>query len=133
MKKSNNRFAVTEIVKMSRCETLVQLDYKYGKYLTNYANQRRLEGIKEHADFEKEPVDGRCFVATSIFGFYADETKFLRQYRDDVLLSNIFGRFLVQIYYSISPWLIKIFPYFLLKIIRFIVVFLLPFLGYKKQ
>jgi hypothetical protein len=50
-----------------------------------------------------------CYIATMVYGDY-DHPKVmvLRNYRDEVLLSSIIGRIFVRLYYSISPWLVKI-------------------------
>ena len=45
-----------------------------------------------------------CFIATAIYGSHlAPEVIILRDYRDHVLMKNIFGRLCVTIYYCVSP------------------------------
>lgn len=53
------------------------------------------------ATFEEE---GGCFIATATYGSEGDEgLKSLRDFRDDVLLTNEFGEFIVNAYYETSP------------------------------
>ncbi|MFK7886055.1 MAG: choice-of-anchor D domain-containing protein [Gammaproteobacteria bacterium] len=50
--------------------------------------------------------DGGCFIATAAFGSYLDpNVQVLRDFRDDVLLTNGAGRKAVQFYYANSPML----------------------------
>ena len=52
---------------------------------------------------------GGCYIATMVYGDYNHpQVMVLRSYRDEVLLSNIAGKILVRLYYSISPILVKV-------------------------
>jgi len=47
---------------------------------------------------------GSCFIATEVFGTYSNpEVMVLRRFRDEKLLSNIWGREFVEFYYTHSP------------------------------
>jgi len=49
-----------------------------------------------------------CFVATAVYGIDAAETNVLREWRDLYLMTNKSGRFMVYVYYFISPYLLKL-------------------------
>ncbi len=47
---------------------------------------------------------GGCFIATAAFGSYLDpHVMMLREFRDKVLMQNVFGRMFVKFYYANSP------------------------------
>jgi TPR repeat protein len=52
---------------------------------------------------------GRCYIATAVYGSYdCPQVWTLRRYRDNALASNFFGRAFINIYYTISPTIVKI-------------------------
>ena len=49
-----------------------------------------------------------CYIATCVYGSYdCPEVWTLRRYRDDVLAATWYGRILIQMYYKISPTIVK--------------------------
>ena len=45
-----------------------------------------------------------CFIATAVYGSYhCPQVLTLRRFRDENLMTNFFGRFIVSFYYKISP------------------------------
>ena len=55
-------------------------------------------------DYEDEPRDQACFIATAAYGTpVSEEIDVLRQFRDEVLLNNPVGRSFVATYYKLSP------------------------------
>ena len=47
---------------------------------------------------------GGCFIATAVYGsYFCSEVITLRDFRDRHLLSNIYGKVFVRIYYQFSP------------------------------
>lgn len=59
--------------------------------------------IKSELEKEQRRI-GWCYIATAVYGSYdAPETMILRKYRDEHLLTNLFGRLFVKSYYFLSP------------------------------
>ncbi len=51
-----------------------------------------------------------CYVATCVYGSYdCPEVWVLRRYRDNSLDKNLLGRVCIQVYYALSPTLVKLF------------------------
>lgn len=49
-----------------------------------------------------------CYIATAIYGSYdCPEVWTLRRFRDDCLERKAAGRWLVRVYYRVSPWLVE--------------------------
>jgi len=74
-------------------------------------------GVKKHALMQSKVQDNRCFVASWACGEDAEVTIFLRQFRDEKLLTKASGRLFVQLYYTLSP----------------IAIFLLQYIPYAKK
>jgi len=51
-----------------------------------------------------------CYVATCVYGSYdCPEVMTLRRYRDTILANTVAGRLFIQVYYSISPKIVRLF------------------------
>jgi len=51
---------------------------------------------------------GGCYIATAVYGSYdCPQVWTLRRYRDFKLANNVIGRFFINIYYAISPSVVK--------------------------
>lgn len=90
-------------------------------------NGEILQAIKRYKDYSgenlsdaKQYVDnlrgintsnndsGGCYIATAVYGSYSSpEVLVLRQYRDNILSKNIFGRLFIKVYYKLSPPIAK--------------------------
>ena len=58
----------------------------------------------------KESKKKGCYIATCVYGSYdCSPVWVLRRYRDSVLSRSICGRILINLYYSVSPTLVKFF------------------------
>ena len=77
-----------------------------GKRLANAIKQGN-HSVKL-TELTKDP--GSCYIATFVYGDYcAPEVLVLRKFRDEKLLTNVWGRFFVKCYYGVSPVLIRYF------------------------
>lgn len=53
---------------------------------------------------------GGCYIATAVYGSYdCPEVWTLRRFRDEKLLTTIYGRLFVKTYYALSPTMVKTF------------------------
>jgi hypothetical protein len=124
--------SATELAKMGKCERQIYLDAKYGESTELTASYIE-KGNRDHEKFQRTITgqDKRCFVATAIFGQDAPETVFLRQFRDEWLLTNLPGRMFTSLYYNISPSIVELLQQWptLLKSTRWILCWLIRIGG----
>lgn len=53
----------------------------------------------------QQSKSGGCFIATACYGSYdSPEVKVLREFRDRQLMTTVFGKVAVRVYYKISPF-----------------------------
>jgi len=106
--------SATTIAQCSYCENQLVLEKKYGSQKTDLGERRQHQGDEEHLRHHLAAVkhgtskDGRCFIASEVYGPLAPETEILRNFRDTSLSRNIFGRVFIAIYYDVSPVIVSI-------------------------
>ncbi len=49
-----------------------------------------------------------CFIASEVYGFDSEEVKFLKKWRDDFLDKRAIGRIFINVYYLLSPNILKL-------------------------
>lgn len=143
------RLAATELAKLGKCEKQLLLNNVYPDTRQNKdVEEKRLQGIEKHKMFEEEnqrmissqrnvkqydtPADKRCYIATAVFGVSAPETLKLRKWRDDFLKNYYLGRQFINVYYKISPYLIRKSPHFLKPIARIALRGFIKIIGRNK-
>lgn len=106
--------SATDLAKMGYCEKKVLLAFLHGERTTPEQRRSMARGRVAHQQYFEQGVaatkDRRCFIASSVFGPDAAETQVLRAYRDAVLIPRRWGRWMVAVYYSISPvmcWILE--------------------------
>jgi len=77
-----------------------------GFYLAVYC--RNLQTEREFFYVEYPEPSGRCYIATVIFGHNSNEVTHLQNFRDQILRKSRSGRVFTEIYYRISPKLIRL-------------------------
>ena len=91
----------------------------------------------EEAINEIIPGSSHCFIATACYGsIYSNHVQFLIYFRDNYLIKNKIGNYIIELYYSISPpiakfiqdklYLRNIIKYILLVPVIKILEFILP-------
>ena len=71
---------------------------------TNYGDDATFTTSTTPAPTPRGEGGGGCFIATAVYGSHmAKEVAVLRNFRDDVLLTNSLGRSFVRFYYNVSP------------------------------
>jgi len=73
-----------------------------------------LETIEEEKKTENEIIRtksrGGCYIATAVYGSYdCPNVWVLRRFRDYYLAQNWFGRRFIEVYYTVSPTIVKLF------------------------
>jgi hypothetical protein len=107
--KKSTTVSATELAKLAVCEQQLVFDKQRGRRLSKEQKEAIALGQQEHAEhhqqvqYMKQLQDKRCFIATTVFGPDAVQTRQLRDFRDAVLMRSTPGRCLIHGYYRYSP------------------------------
>lgn len=102
-----DRVSASELAQMGVCERRAKFEHDRGRRRTPEQMRVMERGLRAHEEFYREGqdgarADGRCFVATLVFG-EAPETRTLRCFRDQVMRRRALGRRLIVVYYRFAP------------------------------
>ena len=61
--------------------------------------------LSEMRDASEKP---NCFIASAVYGESSYEVMVLREFRDNTLRNNFFGRAFISVYYALSPGIARI-------------------------
>ena len=107
---SPGSLSATELAKLGLCETQLVLDRAHGEgRVSAKAQAARRRGVVVHeraleaAVAAGGPKDGRCFIASAVYGPDAPQTEALRRWRDTRLNGSLLGRLAIGAYYRVSP------------------------------
>jgi len=114
--KRTRNVTASELAECCVCEQRVVLDYLRGKRRAAASRRRMDAGTAAHARLHRDAMcelpteagDGRCFVATALWGPTDPRTRALRAWRDRWLLKRSWGPAAMRLYYRLSPWLVGI-------------------------
>jgi len=113
-RRRRRRIWASQLAKLARCEQKVVFEVQRGARHTSQEKERLDEGISIHEELHRQAMargravrasmgDGRCFIASAVYGHDAPETALLRAFRDQVLLGSRLGCLVVRCYYVLSP------------------------------
>jgi hypothetical protein len=112
MRRGGRHHTISEIVGVVYCEQKIVFDLQHGQIRSPQQERAAKAGTRAHENFERTgrvaSVDGRCFVASAVYGSEAEETDALRLWRDRVLLAQWWGPLAVRLYYATSPVLVRL-------------------------
>jgi len=103
----------SELAECCVCEKRVVLDRQRGKQRTARSTQQMRAGEVVHQALHRDALrqqaaDGRCFVATALWGSGDPRTWALRRWRDRWLMKRWWGSAAVRLYCATSPWLVRL-------------------------
>jgi hypothetical protein len=115
-----NYVSASDLAQMGVCERRMVLAARLGDRRTAHQLAAAARGTRAHRRFFREALrrnagvetsepKGPCFIATAVYG-QGHETEVLRSFRDRVLRPCRTGRWLIGVYYRLSPalahWLV---------------------------
>ena len=106
----------SELAECCVCEQRVLFDRTRGCRRTLASQRDMAAGGATHAalhcaglrEISRTTGDGRCFVATALWGPTDTRTLALRVWRDRWLLPRWWGPAAVRLYYALSPWFVRL-------------------------
>ena len=85
-------------------------DREFINGLVNHITNDTNNSNKTNDNMSSSEQQGGCYIATAVYGSYdCPEVWTLRRLRDEVLANCFLGRLFIKIYYTISPYAVKIF------------------------
>lgn len=87
-----------------------RINEAYKKFYGDEKNIFREEFKKAIAEVGISVKSGGCYIATAVYGSYdCPQVWTLRRYRDNKLSNSLYGKMFIDVYYAVSPVLLKIF------------------------
>ena len=126
--------SASDVGRAAYCPHYLELK-KQGAKPSKQAIAARAQGNASHNALNRQAEDGRCFIASHLYGIDDDRTSLLRSYRDEKLVNSYLGNLFIRIYYVFSPGLVSIcrrVP-FLNNILKYIVDYLVSRLQRRKS
>lgn len=105
-KKPSNWVSASDVGRAAFCPHYLELKNK-GASVNKQAEFARKQGDIKHDAFNQDAEDKRCYIASYLYGIDDPRTNSLRQFRDNWLLKFWPGKYLVNLYYALSPHLIN--------------------------
>ena len=99
--------SASDVGRAAYCPHYLELKNK-GVKASNQAKAARARGDASHDELNRMAQDKRCYIASHLYGIDDGRTEVLRSFRDKTLLRHRPGKVLVNIYYRLSPTLIRI-------------------------
>lgn len=100
--------SATKLGELAICQKMAFLTLRHGAPPPSPTRQAKLDlGTHIHERTERAvqstPKPSPCFIATAVYGQSHPNTMMLRTWRDQVLRQSARGRWLIAVYYRISP------------------------------
>jgi len=101
------------LAQLGACEKKAHLSFIHGNRFSEFQQKLMRKGTIAHEENRKNVLSGkendkRCFIASEVYGPDAEQTHYLRAFRDQRLLPNPLGKIFVTFYYRYSPLVVKV-------------------------